>query len=60
MGSKITTVTRGTNQGLVTVSPVEGGLRQVVHPGLQLQAGELRERWDDEGEDQSEAHKDGR
>lgn len=44
----------------MTVSPVEGGLRQAVHPGLQLQAGELGERWDDDGEDQSEAHKNSR
>lgn len=44
----------------MAISPVEGGLRWVVHPGLQLQAGELRERRDDEGEDQSKAHENGR
>lgn len=37
--------------------PVKGGLRQTVHPGLQLQTGILSERWDDEREDQSQAHK---
>lgn len=42
----------------VTASPVEGGL-VAVHPGLQLQAGELGEGRDDEGEDEGQAHEDG-
>lgn len=40
--------------------PVEGGLGQAVHPGLQLQLGKFPERWDDEREDQGQAHKHGR
>lgn len=39
--------------------PDEGHL-VLVHPGLQLQAGVLPERRDDEAEDQSDAHKDRR
>lgn len=36
--------------------PIKGGLRQAIHPWLQLQTGVVSERWDDEGEDQRQAH----
>lgn len=40
--------------------PVKGGLRQTIHPRLQLQTGKFSEGWDDEREDQSQANKHGR
>jgi len=40
--------------------PVKGGLRHTIHPGLQLQCWIFSKWWDDEGEDQRQAHKNSR
>lgn len=40
--------------------PVKGGLRQAVHPRLQLQTRVFSERWHDEREDQRQTHKNSR
>lgn len=39
--------------------PEKGGLG-IIHPGLQLQTRIFSEWWDDEREDQRQAHKDSR
>ena len=44
----------------IMLLPIKGGLRQAIHPRLQLQTRVLSKRRDDEGEDQRQAHENSR
>ena len=51
----MSTAEAGWHEGL----PEEGGLREAIHPGLELQAGVLGEGRDDQGEDERQADEHG-